>query len=102
MTLRILVLLISVFSMVLATFQTAHAANGYFTKRSIYTKQLNYIEGQVVNIAHDEEGSTISIKTSDGSIRPVYVPRARANESIIERAIEAQKTKTLFRISTQK
>ncbi|MES2803457.1 MAG: hypothetical protein V4654_13260 [Bdellovibrionota bacterium] len=64
-----------------------------------YSKKTFY--GQVIDVNEDEEGASIVVKEANGLTQSVYAPRSRANDQIVERAINAQKTKTNFSISTQ-
>jgi hypothetical protein len=90
---KYLLTLIMVVSMVLGMVQTAHALK--------LETSLKTIEGQVTSVTEDEEGWTISIKTSNNKTKSVYVPRARANQEIIERAKDAMDKKTTYSISSR-
>lgn len=56
------------------------------------------IKGTVVSIIQDDEGANIVID-SGGGIKTVYVPRSNLNEGVIRRAVESQRTKSIFKVA---
>lgn len=82
--------ILAAITMLVATLTIHSEATAAFSKRSY--------EGQVINIVPDEEGTNIMMKV-DGEFHSIYIPRSNFNETLNQKAIEAQRTKTNFKVS---
>lgn len=82
--------ILAAITLLVATFAMHSEAIAAFSKRSY--------EGQVINVVPDEEGTNIMMKV-DGEFHSIYIPRSNSNEALSQKAIDAQRTKTNFKVS---
>lgn len=94
MKFKLFIAVFTVFTLILGSFNIAYAANGGGRHKSV-----TQVEGKVVNVIQDEEGTNIMMRIGR-FFKSIYVPRSNKNQDVTDKAIEAQRTQKTLKVIT--